>query len=484
MSTASSIFDTPRRIKLGIWGLGRGLHLSGPCEALNFDVVAGLDFNPTMRADFTRRFPKALVTDDLEAFLGSECEAVLLASFLPNHADDAIRCLEAGKHVLSEVTAFMTIADAVRLVEAVERTGLVYQMAENYPYSAANMWLARKWREGLFGDFMYGEYEYVHEVLSLAFTHINGEPITPGHRVHSWRSWLNFHYYNTHSLGPIMQITRTRPEVVTSLPGTVSLPGYVIRNAEGMGGVSPSLIRMSNGGLVRNLMGATTNDSHIQRLWGTRGSAEQVEGRLLLRLGGYGSAPKCEVKPSLDSLGEMASKTGHGGGDFWVLYYFARQILEGAPGPFDVYTSADCTIAGIQAYRSQTQGGVPLPVPDLRDPAQRDAYRTDTFRQHAYDAEAGLFGMADPPPPAGRFTTAMRDLIAATNAVCAYRHWSQVAADMADEALLARLKADAEAAEPALAAAKHEAERLIAAFPATDAARILREVLERSDPGP
>ncbi|NLH98905.1 MAG: Gfo/Idh/MocA family oxidoreductase [Chthonomonadales bacterium] len=474
------IFDTPRRIKLGIWGLGRGLHLSGPCDALNFDVVAGLDFNASMRADFARRFPGALVTDDLDSFLGSDCEAVLLASFFPNHADDAIRCLEAGKHVLSEVTAFMTIADAVRLIETVEKTGLVYQMAENYPYSAPNMWLARKWREGLFGELMYGEYEYVHEVLTLGFTHINGEPIMPGHRVHAWRSWLNFHYYNTHSLGPIMHITQTRPETVAALPGTVRLPGYVVRNARGMGGVTPSLIRMSNGCLVRNLMGATTNDSHIQRLWGTRGSAEQIEGRLLLRLGGHGSAPKCEVRPQLDELGQMAARTGHGGGDFWVLYHFAREILEGVPGPFDVYTSADCTIAGIQAYRSQLQGGSPLPVPDLRDKSQRDRYRDDTFRQDAYDADAGPFGSPNPAPPADRFTTVMRDLIAATNAVCAYRHWSEVASDIADAELLDRLRVEAEAASPALAASREQAEAIIAAYPSSDAARILREVLSRT----
>ncbi len=479
MSGDIRIFDTPRRVQLGIWGLGRGLHLSGPCEVLNFDVTAGLDFNPTMRADFARRFPAAMVTDDLDRFLASDCEAVLLASFFPNHAADAIRCLEAGKHVLSEVTAFMTIADAVRLIETVQRTGLVYQMAENYPYSAPNMWLARKWREGLFGDLMYGEYEYVHEVLSLGFTHINGEPIVPGHRVHSWRSWLNFHYYNTHSLGPVMHITGTRPEVVTALPGSVRLPGYVIRSAEGMGGVTPSLIRMSNGGLVRNLMGATTNDSHIQRLWGTRGSAEQVEGRLLLRLGGHGSAPKCEVRPELDDLGRLAASAGHGGGDFWVLYHFAREILEGVPGPFDVFTSADCTIAGIQAYRSQLEGGIPMPVPDLRDPSNRDRYRNDTFRQAGFDADAGMFGNADPGAPTDRFTTVMRDLIAATNSVCAYRHWSEAGCDIADPDLLKRLEAEAEAAGPALEAARTAAKRIVAAFPGTPAARVLQAVLDR-----
>ncbi|MBM3496510.1 MAG: hypothetical protein FJX72_19660, partial [Armatimonadetes bacterium] len=111
MSAETPIFDTPRRIKLGIWGLGRGLYLSGPCAALNMDVVAGLDYNASMRDEFSRRYPGALATDDLETFLASDCDAVLLASFFPNHADDAIACLEAGKHVLSEVTAFMTLAD-------------------------------------------------------------------------------------------------------------------------------------------------------------------------------------------------------------------------------------------------------------------------------------------------------------------------------------------------------------------------------------
>ena len=480
MSENTGLFNSSRRIRLGIWGLGRGLHLSGLCDNLSFDVTAGLDYNATMRADFAQRFPNAMVTDDLDRFLASDCEAVLLASFLPNHADDAVRCLHAGKHVLSEVTAFMTIADAVRLIEAVEATGLVYQMAENYPFTAPNMWLAHKWHEGLFGDFMYGEYEYVHEVLSLGFTHINGEPITPGHRVHSWRSWLNSHYYNTHSLGPVMHITGTRPEVVTALPGTVVLPGYAIRAAQGLGGIAPSLIRMSNGGLMRNLMGGTTNDSHIQRLWGTRGSAEQVEGRLFLRLGGYGAAPKCEVKPQLDDVASVAARSGHGGGDFWVLYHFAREILDGVPGPFGVYTSADCTIAGIQAFRSQANGGTPMPVPDLRDIAQRDAYRQDTFQQAPFDTEAGPFGLPNPGPPADRFTRVMRDLIAATNPVCAFRHWSEVEGSIADAGLLERLEADAKAAAPALDAARKEAMEIIAAFPGTPAARILGEVLERS----
>ena len=266
MNATGRMFDTHRRIRLGIWGLGRGLHLAGICQGLNIDVVAGLDYSDYMRRQFSEQFPGAYVTDDVNSFLSSDCDAVLLASFFTNHANDAIACLQAGKHVLSEVTAFMTMADGVRLVDEVERTGLVYNMAENYPFTPENRWLARRWKEGLFGELMYGEYEYVHEVLSLAFTDINGVPLEPGSRVHAWRSWLHLHYYNTHSLGVVMEVTGTRPVEVCSLPGSVRLPGYLIRAGRGMGGVAPSLLRMSNGGLVRNLMGATTNDSHIQRL--------------------------------------------------------------------------------------------------------------------------------------------------------------------------------------------------------------------------
>lgn len=37
-----------------------------------------------------------------------------------------------------------------------------------------------------------------------------------------------------------------------------------------MATVAPSLIAMSNGGLMRNFMGSTPNDSHLFRLWGTK----------------------------------------------------------------------------------------------------------------------------------------------------------------------------------------------------------------------
>lgn len=481
-STATqSVFDTKKRIRLGIWGLGRGMSFYRTCAHLNIDVVAGCDFNQHMRDNFLRANPGAFVTENADEFLKQDFDAVLLATFCPAHADDAVRCMAAGKHVLSEVTSFHTMAEGVRLVDAVEKYGKVYQLAENYPFSAANMWLQRRWAEGLFGELQYGEYEYVHECRTLAYTYIDGKPINPGFRPHNWRSWLNFHYYNTHSLGPMMYITGQRPTRVSALPCKQALPGYLMSSVEGMGGATPSLISMSNGGVVRNLMGATTNDTHTQRLWGTLGSFEIVDGQVRLRLGGSGHAPKHEVLPQWDTQGELAAKTGHGGGDFWTLYFFARQILDGTPGPFDVYGASDCTIPGILAYRSQQENGTPLDVPDFRDPKQRDKYRNDHYAQPRYDVLNGLFPKGHDESITSKFAITMRDLITQSVIYRAFRDWRQVAGACKDSAAPVRA-ADALIANlSALQAVQKEARKIANAYPESDAARVLNQMLAVTD---
>jgi len=475
------IFDTDQRLRLGIWGLGRGMSFYKTCAALNIDVVAGCDYNEHMRERFLEANPGAFATPDAEEFLKGDLDAVLLATFCPNHAPDAVECLKAGKHVISEVTAFHTMAEGVELVDTVEKTGLVYNLAENYPFSKANMYLARKWREGLFGSLMYAEYEYVHEVLSLAYTYIDGVPVQPGNTVHNWRSWINYHYYNTHSLGPVMHITGTRPTRVVSLPGETRLPGYLMRDTHGMGGIAPSLIHMSDGGVMRNLMGATTNDSHIQRLWGTRGSSELVDGKLRLRLGGSGNSPKFEVEPYWDELGEIAVKTGHGGGDFWVLYYFVRAIFEGKPAPFDIYSASDCTIPGILAYRSQVENGQPFDVPDFRNAEEREAYRDDDFAQPRYDVEKGVFPEEADESITMQFSTVIAELIRQSQVYRPYRHWMEAGGDLTSPDQLVELADTAIEALPKLREAQQAARKIVDAYPESDGARVLLDLLALTD---
>jgi len=476
-----SILGTDKRIRMGIWGLGRGLAFYRTCRFLNIDVVAGCDYNRHMRDRFLQDVPRARATQDEDEFLSWDFDAVLLATYCPNHAGDAIKCLRAGKHVLSEVTSFHTMAEGVRLVEEVEKSGLVYNLAENYPFTAANMYLARKWREGLFGDLMYAEYEYVHEIRSLAYTYIDGVPVVPGDTVHNWRSWLNFHYYNTHSLGPMMIITGRRPVRVAALPAEQKLPGYPMRPPEGLGGIAPSLINMDNGSVVRNLMGATANDTHMQRIWGTRGAAEIIDGKLRLRLGGGGGSPKLEVRPARDELGELAAQTGHGGGDFWVLYYFARQVLLGEPAPFDIYTASDCTIPGILAYRSSKEGGRPLEVPDFRIRKDRAKYRRDHFACPRFDFRKGLFPRGADTRVTGNFTTVMSRLIRDALLCRAFADWLLVEDDVRDFGPLVKVADQVIERYPEIRSTVRDARKIAEAHPQSEGARVIREMLEVVD---
>ena len=401
------IFDTDKRIKLGIWGLGRGRNFVKACSALNIDVVAGCDFNDHIREGFAEVCPDAKLTANEDEFLAMDLDAVLVATFFGAHSEHAIKALDAGKHVMCEVTSFMTPAQGVRLVEAVEKSGKIYHLLENYPFMKPNMMARKLWQEGFFGEFSYGEYDYNHDCRSLSYLYIDGTHVQPGWTLHNWRSWLNSQFYCTHSLGPVMQITGLRPTRITAFPASVPHPGFV-QNPGGKVGCSPSLIQMSNGGIFRNFMGGQSGDTHSRRIWGTRAAYDFTDPEAcLIRTGGSGHGMPLHVKPEWPELGEYAENVGHGGGDFWELYYFAREILFGEKGPWTIFPACDVTLAGIMAVRSEKANGAPQEIPDFRDPVVRERYRDDDWIPEHFDTNTVLFPAGHDAKLTGRFTTVM-----------------------------------------------------------------------------
>lgn len=405
------IFDTDKKIRLGIWGLGRGGGFSKAAAALNYEIVAGCDYNEELRTNFKEKCPDAVVTDNEDEFFAVPMDAVLIATYFHSHAEHAIKALEKGLHVMCEVTSFYTPAEGVRLVEAVEKSGKIYNLLENYPFSRENFYLAKLYKEGFFGEFQYGEFEYLHDCRTLAFCYASPDspPVEPGYTAHAWRSVLNFHYYNTHSLGPVMQITKLRPVSVAAMPQGVSLPG-VLPDTE-WGKACASTIKMSNGAVMRNLCGTTTNDYHIgKRFWGTLASAEALQGKLTIRVGAYGSGTQIAVQPQWEKLGQEADQNGHGGGDFWEMYYFAREILYGEPAPWDIYSACDVTLAGIMAVKSSENGGEAVEIPDFRDKTVREKYRNDHFKMSCSTDPKKIFPDGHDAELTSKFNTVMRDL--------------------------------------------------------------------------
>jgi hypothetical protein len=224
-------------------------------------------------------------------------------------------------------------------------------------------------------------------------------------------------------------------------------------------------------------MGQSTDDSRGLRYYGTLGSAQSQGRGWDFRLGGAAHAPKHRVQPKLTPLMERAKESGHGGGDFWMIYFFAREILTGEKAPFDLYTACDHTIPGILAYRSSVENGQAYDVPDFRDPAQRETWRGDTFTQPRYPT-ANVFSDECDPEVTKNFTAVMKSLIDCATTCRAYIEWSAMADDMTKPEELLPIAEKLVDCYDELVSTYAAAVHIIDQCPDTDGARVLTEMIE------
>ena len=95
-------------------------------------------------------------------------DVVVVSSPMQYHAPQAIAALQRNIHVLSEVTAAVSVDECRWLVQACSRSDAIYMMAENYMYMKPNILVQALVEAGLFGETYYAEGEYLHDVSSPA----------------------------------------------------------------------------------------------------------------------------------------------------------------------------------------------------------------------------------------------------------------------------------------------------------------------------
>ncbi len=374
------------KLKIGVFGAARGKTMMRVLwKHPDAELVAVCDrYRPLLdevAALAGEQGQTVAVYEDFETFLQHDMDAVVLANYATEHAPYAIRLLQSGRHVLSEVLPCETMAQAVALIEAVERTGKVYAYAENYCYMDRTFEMWRRYRRGDVGEITYGEGEYIHDCTSI------WPQITYGERDH-WRNRLHPFYYCTHSLGPLLTISGRRPVRVAGVATAPNLANYYngLGAMNGMAGIE--MVTLDNGAVVKSIHGGLKREpgSVNYEVYGTRGCMEtQRFGEELLNVyieGERACHGKLETYlPEKFVSAELATNFGtHGGSDFYATHFFIERILgrpDGLAYTIDVYTAVDMGICGLLAYRSHLNGGAPVDVPDLRDPAQRAAWRND-----------------------------------------------------------------------------------------------------------
>jgi predicted dehydrogenase len=377
------------KIRVGVVGAGRGQTFAAGAEFAGMELVALCDIWEEKLDEVGKRFGVATYTD-YDNFLQHDMDAVVLANFFHQHAPFAVKALGAGFHVMSETSACKTLGEGVALARAVEKSGKMYMLAENYCFFAYNQEMRRLYQAGEIGEVRYSEGEYQHPMNAQGFNQL-----APG--MNHWRNHLPPIYYCTHAFGPIMYVTGTRPLSVSalSIPRSDKDKEKLHVKVNDMGFVA--ICRMDNESVSR-IMGLTLRGESIwYRFHGTRGRMENLRtgNPQMLRVTHDewdrlpGDVGEKIYTPDFPTGGDQARKAGHGGGDYFTNHHFAEAIRKNEPPYLDVYRGLDMTIVGIQGWRSCLEGGTAFEIPDFRNEAVRKQYENDDWSPFPEDRRPG-----------------------------------------------------------------------------------------------
>ena len=333
------------------------------------------------------------------------------------HAPQCIQALESGKHVYSAVPVICIpdnneILDwCDKLVEAVKRTGRSYMLGETTFYRPEAMYCRRQAREGAFGDFVYAEGEYMHDVDSQCnlrqvnyrrLSSTSGRewpPIRAGYTARGMHGGPM--HYPTHSVsGPVCVMNAH----------AVKVNAYGYRNREGDPYFAAdafsnemAMFKMSNGAVVRilearEMPGIVGNESETFRVFGTKGSFSEHRWFTAQRptfpqpdLNNLPKPKKVTLTPKemFDSLPpevELAFKQvmhrdksddellsvdfqpeGHGGSHPYLVNEFVDAVAHNRQPAINIWEAARYMAMGVAAHESALRDGETVTVADWGD---------------------------------------------------------------------------------------------------------------------
>ncbi len=399
--SAGSVIDMPYTAitsaegpRIGIIGVGgRGTSLLGNLLGANARVLAICDIVPEKAAhaqdlvEKSGQKPPTLYTSGDHSFQSlvarDDLDLVLIATPWNWHVEMAVAGMTHGKHVAVEVPAATTLEDCWKLVDTSEQTRRHCTMLENCCYGFNETLILRMVHDGLFGDLLYGEGAYLHDLRSELFSG-KGEGLWRL-AVHTQRDG---NLYPTHGLGPVanyMGIQRgDRFDYMVSMSSPQrGLELYRKQHIDKSnphwadhyvtGDLNTSLIKTSNG-LTITLKHDVSNPqpySRINKIAGTKGIFTDYPPRI------YFDGQDKEEWGSIDSWnryqyplwkeeGEIAKKIGgHGGMDFIMLYRLLQCMRQGLPPDMDVYDAAAWSSPGPLSVLSLEHGSAPVKFPDF-----------------------------------------------------------------------------------------------------------------------
>ncbi len=356
-----------RNPRLALIGTGgRGTSLLGNLLAADAQVVALCDIVKP-KAEHAASLVLAagqktpdLYTDGPHAFetmlQRSDIDLVIVATPWIWHAEQAIAAMKHGKDVAIEVPGVRTLEECWAIVRTSEETRKHCMMLENCCYGYNETLILRMVNAGKFGDLLYGEGAYLHDLRQELFSDV-GEGL--------WRrtehTLRNGNLYPTHGLGPVANymgiqrgdrfgylVSMSSPQRGLDAYRKDHLKAGDPRLAERYvtGDMNTSLIKTARGLTitVKHTVSTPRPYDRINLIAGTKGIFEDYPPRIYFdgqnknEAWGPIDVWKQFEHPLWKKEGETAKKVGgHGGMDYLMLFRLLECVRQGIPPDMDVY---------------------------------------------------------------------------------------------------------------------------------------------------
>ena len=339
-----------RKIRVGIVGYGvcRFGAAFGFQDHPNVEVAAVSDLIPERREGLMQACRCDKSYESLEVLVkDSTIEAVFVATDAPSHPRHCMEVMNHGKHVMTAVPAtYGSIEEAELLLEAVQKTGMKYMMAETSCYRADCHAMRQIYRAGGFGRIIYSEGEYYHYSKMGIGSYNN------------WRHGSVPLWYPTHSTAYYVGVTGQRFTSVSCIGFNAGNPAYQpgANKYNNPFTDEVALFQTSEGGSSRMLMckGIHGKVSETGRVFGERG---WMDG------GQYHGAVQELPDTRRATLPPGMPAGGHGGSHGQLSNEFITAILQDRDPLVDVYEALAMTVPGIVAHQSALGDGETLKIP-------------------------------------------------------------------------------------------------------------------------
>jgi predicted dehydrogenase len=364
---------------------------------------------PQRLSEAAARFGVRRTFESLERALESDVDAVAIMTQRHLHGPMTIAALKAGKHVYCAVPMASELSEIKEICRLVAETGLTYMMGETSYYYPSCIWCRERYRAGDFGQFVYGEGEYLHDMAHGFYDAFQNSGGADWKRV----AGVPPMFYPTHSTAMILAVTGARMTQVSCLGWRDRHEDGIFREGNNLWNNpfsnETAICRTSDGGIARlnefRRIATGVGNSVRQSMFGTQAAFEmQADNnhfwtthgkeskslndlldcygfswnedtlKTLMNQGGKGtqhdffsSYAKIHPVERLPKALRELQHNGHYGSHQFLVDDFCKAATFDLLPPVHACEAARYTAPGLIAHASALQEGRPMDVPDFGD---------------------------------------------------------------------------------------------------------------------